>query len=158
MQASSEQTKSLVNLSLVTTVLVAPSELNALAEKVADVLGRSHDASILIGDVVLHARLLVNAELYALINRAAESAVVLGGILVLGVVLGVVDVVLGTVAAKTISCDLELAGAIAKSHKTQDTEQQPDSLGGNGLDSADIDGLGIITNSQVSNNVLSEAS
>jgi len=134
-----------VELRLVTAVLVATGELNALAKEIADVLGRSHDANVLIGDIVLHTRLLVDGELNTLVNRATESTVVLSSILVVGIVLGVVDVVLGTVAAKAISCDLELAGAIAKSHEAQDAEQQPDSLGGNCLDSADVDGLGIIT-------------
>lgn len=68
---------------------------------------------MLVGDVVLHSGVLIDGELDSLVNWAAESSVILSGILVVGVILWVVDVVLWTVAAKTLGGDLELLGSVS---------------------------------------------
>ena len=125
-------------------MFVLAGKLNAAGEELPDVKGRRHDISTLVCNVVLHARFLVNGKLSTLIDRTAESPVVLAGILVLGIVLGIVDMVFGTVATKTIGCNLKLAGAEAEGQEAQDTKEQADGLCGNSLDGTDIDGLGVV--------------
>lgn len=143
-KTGSEKAKSLVQILLVLVVLVSTAELDAAAEEVSDVLGRGHDASTLVRNVVLHTGLLIDAKLNALINGATKSAIVLAGILVIGVVLRVVNVVFGAVAAKPISSDLELLGAVAESKEAKDTEEQTDRFGRDRLDRAYINSLGVV--------------
>lgn len=89
---------------------------------------------------------------------------VLSGIDVVGVVFGVVDVLLGAVASKSLTCDFEFAGTcnvvltvavcallnkwfltISKAHEAKHPEQKPDSVGADILDSANIDSLRVVT-------------
>jgi hypothetical protein len=58
--------------------------------------------------------------------------------------LGVVDVLLGPVAAKAVASNLKLLGAIAKAHEAQHPEQNADSLGRHHLDGADVDSLRVV--------------
>lgn len=143
-KTSAHETKRLVEIGLVVVVLVAAAELDAAGKEGSDVLGRSHDVIRLGGNVALHSAALVNGELGLLVDGASEAVVVLGGVDIVGIVLGVVDVVLGAVAADAVGGDLELAGAVAKGHEAEDAEEQADGLGGDGLDGADVDGLGVV--------------
>ena len=144
MQSSTHKAESLVELGLVVGLLVRAAQANALAEELANMLSRGHDASVLVGNVVLHAGLLVNGELDTLIDGATKAAVVVAGVDVVGIVLGVVDMVLGAVAAQAVGGDFKLAATIAKGQETEDAEKEADGFGGNGLDGTDIDGLGVV--------------
>lgn len=145
MKSSAHESESLVKVFLPVVTFVLAGKLNAAGEELPDVKGRRHDISTLVCDVVLHARFLVNGKLSTLIDRTAESPIVLAGVLVLGVVLGIVDVVFGTVATKTIGSNLKLARAEAEGQEAQDTKEQADGLCGNSLDGTDVDGLGVVT-------------
>lgn len=144
-QSGSHKAKSLVLVRLSAGVLVSTSELNSTTEKLLDVFGRSHDTCPLVCNIVLHARLRVDTKLSFFIDWSSQALIVLASIDVLGVVLGVVDVVLGTVAAQSFRSDLELARTITEGHEAENTEQETNGLSRNGLDSADIDSLGIIS-------------
>jgi hypothetical protein len=140
-QAGAHQTERLVELVLVPASTVGPSQADTLAKEPAHMQSGGHDARLLVGNVVLQAGAGINGQLHALIDRAPEPAVVLCGVEVVGIVLGVVDVVLGAVAAQAVCGDLELARAIAKGHEAQDPEKDADGFGGDVLDGADIDCL-----------------
>lgn len=144
-QTGSHETKRLVKVGLVVVVLVGTSQLNAAGEEVPHMLGRSHDVGSLVGNVVLHARLGVDGELRSLVNGAAKAPVVLAGIDIVGVVLGVINVVFGTIAAEALGGDFEFAGAVAKGQEAEDAEQETDGLCRDRLDGTDVDGLGIVT-------------
>ena len=59
--------------------------------------------------------------------------------------LGVVNVLLGTVAAQTISGNLELLCAVSEAQEAQHPEQNADGFSRHHLDGAHIDSLGVIT-------------
>jgi hypothetical protein len=144
-QSGSHKAKSLVLVRLSSGVLVSTSELNGTAEELLDVFGRCHDACTFVCNIVLHACLRIDRQLSFFINRSSQAFIILTGIDVLGVILGVVDVVLRTVAAQSFGSDLKLARAVTESHETENAEQEADGLSRNGLDSTDIDSLGIIS-------------
>ena len=52
-----------------------------------------HDVRVLVGDVILHACLFIDGQLDALVDRASQATVILTRVLVIGVVLGVVNMV-----------------------------------------------------------------
>lgn len=145
MESSTEQTQGLVEIRLATTVLVLATKLDTTTKKPPDKLCRGHDTGALVRNVVLHARPRVDCELCPLIDGASQTPVIVSSILALGVPLGVVDVLFGAVAAKTLGGDLEFAGTVAKGHEAQDAEEQTNGLGRHHLDGADIDGLGVVT-------------
>lgn len=134
-----------MELGVVLVTVVRSSEFNAATKEGLDMAGGGHNVGTLVGDVVLQASLLVDAELNTLIDGATKSLVVLASVNIIGVVLGVVDVVLWTVAAETVSSHLELLGAIAEGEETQDAEKETDGLGRNRLDRAHVDGLRVIS-------------
>lgn len=144
MQAGAQKTQSLVLVGLVLRAVEAAAELDAATEEVADVLGRRHDAGALVGNVVLHARVRVDAELRLLVDGPAQAAVVAARVLIVGVVLRVVDVVLGPVAAEPVGRHLELPRAVAKGQEAEDAQQQPDRLGRHRLDRAHVDCLRVV--------------
>jgi len=49
-----------------------------------------------------------------------------------------------SVATKAIAGDLELLGSVAEAHEAEHPEEDADSLCRDHLDSADIDGLGVV--------------
>jgi hypothetical protein len=144
-QSSTHETESLILVRLSLRILVSAAELNHTAKEASDELGRGHDTGALVGNVVLHARLWVDRELSFLINGTSKATVILASVDILGVVLGVVDVLLRAVAAQSLSGNLELAGAVAKGHEAENAKEETDGFGRNGLDSADIDSLGVIS-------------
>ena len=143
-EGGSHQAERLIALRLVAALGIAPAEGYALRDELLGEASGRHNPSILVRDVVLHARLLVDAKLNVLVDRGPKLPVVAAGILVVGVVLGVVDVLLGAVAAEALGGELELAGSETKGHEAEDAQQQADGLGGDVLDGADIDGLGVV--------------
>jgi hypothetical protein len=58
--------------------------------------------------------------------------------------LGVVNVLLRSVASKAVAGDLELFGSVAEAHETENPEEDANSLCRDHLDGADIDGLGVV--------------
>lgn len=145
-KSGSHETESLVQILLVSIVVsVSASKLDAALEKLPAMLSRRHNTDTLVCNVVLHARLGINGKLCLLIDRATKSTIVLASVNVLGIVLGVIDVLLGAVAAKALRSDLELARSETEGHETQDAEQETDSLSRNSLDGSNIDSLGVIT-------------
>jgi hypothetical protein len=143
-QSSSHKAKSLVLVRLSLRVLVSAAKLNGTAKKLLDVLSGSHDASTFIRNVVLHASLGINRQLSFFIDGPSETLVIVTSIDVVGVVLGVVDVILRAVAAKSLGGNLELAGTVAKGHETKNTEKEADGLSRHRLDGTNIDGLRIV--------------
>ena len=109
--------------------LVRPAKLDGLGEQPTDVECRGHDVDALVRDVVLHARLGVDGQLNSFVHGATETRVVFARVQVVSVVLGVVDVVLGSVAAQALGGHLELPGSIAKGHESEDAEEQANRLG-----------------------------
>ncbi len=144
MQASAHEAERFIAISLITVLLVATTKLDAAGEELANMLRRGHDVIRFRSNIFLHAIALVDGEFGILVDRASEALVVLPGVDVVGVVLGVVNVVFGTVAADSIGGDFEFAGAVAKGHEAKNAEEQTDCFGGNSLDSADVDGLGVV--------------
>jgi hypothetical protein len=59
--------------------------------------------------------------------------------------LGVVNVLLGPIAAQPIAGDFKLLGAVSKRHEAQDPEQDADSLCRHHLHRTHVDGLRVIT-------------
>jgi hypothetical protein len=94
MCGGAEEAQGLVEFLLVSASVERSAEIDAAAEEVADQLGRRGDASVFRGDVGLQAGSLVDAQLSLFVNRGTESAVVLAGVFVVGVVLGVVNMLL----------------------------------------------------------------
>lgn len=126
-------------------VLVSSTVFDGATEKLAEKLGRGHDADSLVGNVVLHTGLGVDGELLPLVDGSTETPVVAAGILVVGVVFGVVNVLLGSVTAEPVVGDLELARTVAEGHKAEDAEEETNGLGRYRLDGAHIDSLGVIS-------------
>ena len=145
MQSSSHKAKSLVLIRLSSRVLVSTGKLDGTSKEFLDVPGGSHATGTLVCNVVLHACLGIDRQLSFFVDWASKALIVLTSINVLGVILGVVDVVLGTVAAQSFGSDLELARAVAEGHETENAEQKANGLSRNRLDSTDIDSLGIVS-------------
>lgn len=97
---------------------VNPAEMNTSSNTVSDVAGAGCPPTTIIGDVVLHASTRINQELL-LLDRPSETRVVLPCVLVVGIVLWVVDVLLGTVHAQSLLGDLKFSGGIAKGQEAQ---------------------------------------
>lgn len=144
MQASAHQAKGFVEVDLVLAFLVAAAELDTVGKELSDMLGRGHNVTRLKGNVLFHAGALVNGKLSFLVDGATEAVVVLAGVDIVGVILGVVNVVFGAVAADSIGSDFEFSGAVSKSHETKDAEEQTDGFGRDRLDGTDVDGLGVV--------------
>lgn len=140
-KTGSHQSKTLIEFLFSSAILVVATKLDAAREEIPYVLGRCHNTGAIICDVVLHTRLGIDRELAVLIDRATEATVILLGVLVIGIVLGVVNVVFGSVAAQAVSSDLKFARAITESQETENAKEKANGFGGNGLDGADIDGL-----------------
>ncbi len=143
-QASAHEAESLVAIGLVLVLFVTTAKFDAAGEELANMLGRCHNVIRFGGDVFLHAISLVDGEFGILVDGASEAVVVLTGVDIVGIILGVVNVVFGTVAAESIGGDFKLGGAVAKGHEAKNAEEQTDCFGGNSLDSTDIDGLGVV--------------
>jgi hypothetical protein len=92
-ESGAHQSERLVQVFLPVITLVPSAELNTFGEKASDMESTCHDVDVLIGDVILHACLFINGQLDALVDRPSQATVILTSILVVGVVLGVVNVV-----------------------------------------------------------------
>lgn len=95
MASGAEEAQGLVELLLVSAPVERSAEIDAAAEEVADQLGRRGNAQIFRGDVVLQAGSLVDAQFSLFVNWSTQSTIILAGVFVVGVVLGVVNMLLG---------------------------------------------------------------
>lgn len=92
MKTSTQQPEGFVKVALVSVSSIRPSELNATGEEVPDMLRAGHDASVLVGNVVLETGLFINRKLSALVYRASQSLIVLASISIVGIVLWVINI------------------------------------------------------------------
>lgn len=95
MASGAEEAQGLVELLLVSAPVERSAEIDAAAEEVADQLGRRGNAQIFRGDVVLQAGSLVDAQFSLFVNWSTQSTIILAGVFVVGIVLGVVNMLLG---------------------------------------------------------------
>lgn len=144
-KASSQKAKGLVEILLSPSVLVIATKLDASAKKISHVLSGSHDIGPFVRNVIFHARLGIDGQLSRFINGPSKAAVILPSILVVGVVFGVVNVIFRAIAPKTVSSNLEFARTIAKGQETENAKEESDGFGRDRLDSADVDGLRIVS-------------
>lgn len=106
-----KQTQCLEEVFVILGVLVPSSQVDGFAKEIPDESRGGCDAEIFGSNVIFHAITFVNGELPPLVDRTAESPVVLPGIDVVGVVFGVVDVFFRAVTSKPLAGYLKLAGA-----------------------------------------------
>lgn len=83
------------------------AQLDALGEETPHMQSARHDVSTLVRDVVFHACLWIYRQLNLLVDGTPQAAVILASILIVGVVLGVVNVVcvarqLNSILARTL--------------------------------------------------------
>ena len=97
---------------------VNPAEVNTSRNAVSDVARAGCPSTTVIGDVILHAGARIDQELLFL-DGPSETRIVLPGILVVGIVLGVVNVLLGAVDTESLLGDLEFSGGVAKGQEAQ---------------------------------------
>lgn len=92
-ESSTHESKRLVQVFLPIITLIPSTELDTLSEEASNVESTGHDVHVLVGDVILHACLFIDSELDTLVDRASQAPVILTRVLVVGIVLGVVNVV-----------------------------------------------------------------
>jgi len=131
-----------VKLGFVSTACKGSAQLNALAKEISEMLGRGHNADTLVSDIVLQAGLLIDGKLNVFLDRGTKSSVVLRSILVIGIILRIVNVILGAVATKTFGCNFEFLCAESKGHESKDPEKDTDGLARDILYGTDVDCLG----------------
>lgn len=93
-KTGAHQPKCLVQVRLSVLTRVLSAQLDTLGEKASHMERTRHDISVLVRDVIFHARFLIDGQLNTFINWASQASVVLTGVFVVRVVLGVVNVVL----------------------------------------------------------------
>lgn len=67
--------------------------VNSSLEAVSDITRRSGPVAVFVGDVVLHAGIRINRKLH-LLDRSTKTLVILSCVHIVGVILGVVDMLL----------------------------------------------------------------
>lgn len=90
--------------------------VDAPSKRVFDITRASSPTTLLVRNVILQAGVGVDGELY-LVNRASQPLVKLAGVGIIGVILGIVDVLFRSVDTKPITSDLEFLGGVAKAHE-----------------------------------------
>ena len=93
--------------------------MDAASETEAQIAGARGPATSLVGDVVFHACVGIDLEL-ARVDGAAQSLVILTGILTIGIAKGIVDVLLRSVDAEALLGDLKFLRGITIGQKGQD--------------------------------------
>jgi hypothetical protein len=88
---------------------------------------------------------LINIELPSLVHGGTETAIVLPRIDVIGIVLGIVNMLLRPVATESIPRDLELASSIPERHETEHPEQKSNGFSADILNRAYVDSLAVIS-------------
>lgn len=147
MQSLTKTTKSFAEIlfiALVGAVSVHATEMNGSLEAVANVAGRGSPTSALVGNVILHTRLGIDSE-FLWLDRTAKALIELSSILIVGIVLWVVNVLLGTVDAETLISNFKFTGSIAKAHEGENPDQDADGASRNTFESTNVDSLAVIT-------------
>jgi hypothetical protein len=91
----SKETESFVEIILVVIAFVLASKLDAAPIEVANHTSRSCNSTILRSNVDLETSSFVDSKLTAFVNWGAEAWIVLSGVHVVGIVLGIVNVLFG---------------------------------------------------------------
>jgi hypothetical protein len=112
-QTGTQQAESLVEIFIIARASITTTQLDRFAQNAANQLGRGIDTHVLRGNVVLQTGAFVNGKFAAFVNWTTKATIVASGIITLSISLGVIDVFGGLVAAQSLGCDFELAGAIA---------------------------------------------
>ena len=99
--------------------------MDASSKTVLDVACARCNSKILVSYVILHTRLLVDFELDRL-HWWSKSLIILPSIGIVGIVLGIIDVLLWSINPKPFFGDLELGSCIAKGEKREDPDKDPD--------------------------------
>lgn len=123
---------------------ILPAEMNASGEALLDIIRTRSPSAPFIGYVVLHASLRINLKLDGL-NRWSQSWIILPGILIIGIVLRIVDMLLRPVHSQSFFCHFKLRCSISEAQERQDPDEDPDGTGLNALEASHIDGLTIIS-------------
>lgn len=142
MQPGAQETKCLIELRVIIGTIEISSQTDAFVENSPDVRSRSNNASLLICNVILHSSSVVNGQFDTWVDGATQPPIVLSGIGIVCIVLGVINVIFGTIATQALWSNLELLGARAKSYETKDPHQNANSLGRDVLDSGKINSPG----------------
>ena len=100
------------------TMSVNPAEMNTSRNTVSDVARAGCPSTTVIGNVILHACVRIDHELL-LLYRPSETRIVLPRVLVVGIVLWVVNMLLGAVHAQSLLGDLEFSGGVTKGQEAQ---------------------------------------
>lgn len=95
------------------TMSVNAAEMNTSRNAVSNVAGTGCPSTTFIGDVILHTRARIDQE-FLLLDRPSEARIVLPCVFVVGIILWVVNVLLGAVDSQSLLGDLELSGSITK--------------------------------------------
>jgi hypothetical protein len=115
MQASSQASECFTKVFLLTPVVSAgvdPTKVDTPREGPLDVPERCGDSEALVGDVILHAGTRVDLELDG-IDGASESRIPLSGVLVIGVVFRVIDVLFRSVYPQSLGRHFEFFRGVA---------------------------------------------
>lgn len=103
-KTGAHQSESLVQVLLSIFAGVPAAQLDTLGEKAAHMQRTCHNIDTFVCNVVLHAGFLINGQLHPLIDRTSQTLVVLAGVLVVGIILGVINVICdGRLAVATCS-------------------------------------------------------
>ena len=121
-----------------------PAKLDASSKKIANKTGRGGDSNVLCSNVVLKPSFWVDSQLATLVYWTSQPSVILASINIVCVVLRVIDVLLGAIAAKSICSHLEFFGAITKAHEAQNPKNDTDGFRTDIFDSSDVHGLTVI--------------
>src|SRR2546430_4870449 len=98
--------------------------MDATTQKITNHSSRRGDSLILGGNVVLHAISMVDRQLPTFVNRAAKTAVILTGILVVRIVLRIVNMLFRAIATEAVHGDFEFTSPITKAHKPKYPKEQ----------------------------------
>lgn len=87
MQSSPKKSQSFVKIILIPISAISSPLLNSLSELPPDQSSTGLDTAVLGGDVRFHSSALIDRELFAFIDGAAKTRIVLPGVFVIGIVL-----------------------------------------------------------------------
>lgn len=107
--------------SMTCTIGIKTSKMYTARHAELYIASTSSPPTLLVGNVVLHACVHVDLE-FDLLHRTSEAWIELSGIIIIGVVFGIVDVLFRSVDTKTFFSNLEFLGSIAKREEAQNPD------------------------------------
>jgi hypothetical protein len=96
MVSCSKETESFIKIVLVVSAFILASKLDAAPIKIANHSSRSSDSTILGSNVHLETGSFVDGKLSTFVDWATETWIVLPSVQVVGIVLGIINVLFGT--------------------------------------------------------------